>query len=143
VPIWIVGSAAAAGAGAGVGLSDTQAELFLISKLLVVVLKIIKPVAGLAMASRCAVVIRGGKKPLVVLFRSNTADPAGVVVPIPTFWAILVIVMAKQNKIANSFFMTVCLFFKKNEILFFIWKILFPMDANVRRLAKFAGPLKL
>jgi hypothetical protein len=38
------------------------------------------------MASRCASVIRGGKKPLVVLVTSNAAEATGVVVPMPT-WA--------------------------------------------------------
>jgi hypothetical protein len=42
-----------------------------------------KPVSGLAMAERCASVIRGGNKPLVVLETSNAAEAAGVVVPIP------------------------------------------------------------
>jgi hypothetical protein len=119
-----VGSASAAGAA---GLSETQAELSLISKLLVVVLKIIKPVAGLAMAFLSVVVIRGGNKPFEVLFRSNTADAAGVAVPIPTVWAILVIVMAKKAKIVSTFFMIVCIFFIKivhifyNEKFFYHW----------------------
>ena len=38
------------------------------------------------MALRCASVIRGGKKPLVVELTSNCADAFGVVVPIPV-WA--------------------------------------------------------
>jgi hypothetical protein len=110
VPIWIVGSASAHGIA---GLSETQAELFLISKLLVVVLKIIRPATGLAMAFLSLVVILGGKKPLVVLLTSNCADAAGVVVPIPTFWAILVIVMTKQNKIVNTLFMMYRLWYLK------------------------------
>jgi hypothetical protein len=76
---------------AGIGTKEeereTHPELFLVSRLFVEVLNITKPVAGVTIKLRSAVVIRGGKKPLVVLFRSNTADAAGVVVPMPTFWA--------------------------------------------------------
>ena len=36
-------------------------------------------------------VIRGGKKPLVVLVTSNSAELAGVVVPIPTWEKILLL----------------------------------------------------
>jgi hypothetical protein len=43
----------------------------------VVVLKIVKPLAGDAMASRSAVVILGGKKPFVVLDTSNIAEGCG------------------------------------------------------------------
>jgi hypothetical protein len=100
----MVGSASAA------GLSETQAALFRISKLLVVVLKMTKPVAGVVMAFLSVVVILGGNNPFEVLLKSNRADAAGEVVPIPTFCAILVIVMAKKTKIANAFFMIVCLF---------------------------------
>jgi hypothetical protein len=42
----------------------------------------------------------------------------GVVVPIPTFCAILVIVMAKKPKIANAFFMIDSLFIYKKNIHF-------------------------
>ena len=63
---------------------ETQAELFLISKLLVVVLKIIKPVAGLAMASLCSKVILGGSNPCVVDVTSSTAEGLGASTPIPT-----------------------------------------------------------
>ena len=45
----------------------------------------VNPVAGLEIASLCVVVIRGGKKPFVVLLISNAADATGVVVPMPTF----------------------------------------------------------
>ena len=44
----------------------------------------VSPVAGETIASRCAVVIRGGKKPLVIELASNTAEASGVAVPIPT-----------------------------------------------------------
>jgi hypothetical protein len=107
-----------------------QAELFLTSKLLVVVLKIIKPAAGLTMASRCVVVIRGGNSPFVVLLTSNCADAAGVVVPIPTFWAILVIVKNNKTEIDNTLYMIVCLFVYKKKVFFFLTEISFPMDAN-------------
>jgi hypothetical protein len=43
----------------------------------VVVLKIISDSAGLVIASRWAVVIRGIKTPLLVLFTSNIADESG------------------------------------------------------------------
>ena len=48
------------------------------------VLYINSPKSGDAMASLCAVVILGGRNPLVVEFTSNTAVVAGVLVPIPT-----------------------------------------------------------
>jgi hypothetical protein len=41
------------------------------------------PVAGDAMALRCASVIRGISKPLFDPFTSSNADASGVVVPIP------------------------------------------------------------
>ena len=64
--------------------TGARVEPLLISNLLVVRLKTTNPVAGNTIASRCAVVKRGGKKPLVVLFTSNLADASGfVVVPIP------------------------------------------------------------
>jgi hypothetical protein len=47
----------------------------------------VSPVAGLLMALRCVVVKRGGRKPLVVLVTSNSAEALGLVVPIPT-WAL-------------------------------------------------------
>jgi hypothetical protein len=49
-----------------------------------VVLKIIKPATGEAMALRSAVVILGGKNPCVVDRTSSFADASGVPVPIPT-----------------------------------------------------------
>jgi hypothetical protein len=78
-------------------LNEAQAELFLISKLLVVVLKMIRPVAGLAMASRSAVVIRGGNKPLVVLLMSSCAEATGLFVPIPTCACISKVVSKKRQ----------------------------------------------
>jgi hypothetical protein len=41
------------------------------------------PVAGDAMRSRCALVMRGVSIPFVVLFTSSNADALGVVVPAP------------------------------------------------------------
>jgi hypothetical protein len=48
------------------------------------VLKMVNPDAGLAIASRCAVVIRGKNTPWLVLTKSSAALALGVVVPIPT-----------------------------------------------------------
>jgi hypothetical protein len=50
---------------------------------------IIKPVAGLAMVSRCNWVMRGGKNPLEVELTSSMALPFGAspVAFIPTLWA--------------------------------------------------------
>jgi hypothetical protein len=62
----------------------THTELFLISRLLVVVLKIIKPAAGFAMASLCTNVILGGRNPCVVDDTSSTAEVLGESTPIPT-----------------------------------------------------------
>ena len=52
----------------------------------------IKPVAGLAIALRCAVVIRGISKPREVEYNSSKDELSGLVVPIPTLsdWAITV-----------------------------------------------------
>ena len=44
----------------------------------------VRPVAGVVIASRCVVVMRGGRKPLVVDETSSSAVAAGVVVPMPT-----------------------------------------------------------
>lgn len=57
-----------------------------ISIQLSVVLNTNKPVAGLAMAARCAVVIRGGNSPRVVLCTSSSAEGSGVIPP-TTIWA--------------------------------------------------------
>ena len=53
-------------------------------KQLVAVLKITKPIAGDVIASRCMVVIRGGKNPCVELEISSFAEAFGLVVPMPT-----------------------------------------------------------
>ena len=50
------------------------------------------------MAARCAAVILGSNKPLVVLVKSNCAEAAGVVVPIPTFWPLPVIIKEINDK---------------------------------------------
>jgi hypothetical protein len=91
VPIWIVGNASAA------VLNEAQAALFLISKLLVVILKMIKPVAGEDIASRWTVVILGGNNPLVVLLISSCAEAAGLFVPIPTCACISKVVSKKRQ----------------------------------------------
>jgi hypothetical protein len=49
-----------------------------------VVLKMVKPLAGLTIALRCAVVIRGKSMPWLVLTTSSAALALGVVVPMPT-----------------------------------------------------------
>jgi hypothetical protein len=108
VPITIVGKAT------NDEERETHPELFLVSRLFVVVLNITKPVAGVTIKLRSAVVILGGKKPLVVLLTSSCADAAGVVVPIPTLCAMLAIVMAKKTNMANALFMIVCLLVYKN-----------------------------
>jgi hypothetical protein len=57
------------------------------------VLKIVNPFAGLVIASRCTVVIRGKNIPWVVLAISKAALALGVVVPIP----ICAILASEQN----------------------------------------------
>ena len=57
-----------------------------ISIQLSVVLNTNKPVAGLAIAARCAVVIRGGNSPRVVLCTSSSAEGSGVIPP-TMIWA--------------------------------------------------------
>lgn len=75
-----------------------------------------KPVAGVAIASRCALVIRGANKPCEVLLISNAAEATGVSVPIPALpvpgkvlvWALSDNVSALQaNKRRNCFFITI------------------------------------
>jgi hypothetical protein len=67
-------------------VSITQPVLDLYSKLFVVILNITNPEAGLLIASRSVVVIRGGKKPFVVEVTSNCAEGAilAVATPMPT-----------------------------------------------------------
>jgi hypothetical protein len=55
-----------------------------ISMQLSVVLNTSKPVAGLAMALRCAVLRRGGSSPPVVLCTSSSAEGVGVIPPMTT-----------------------------------------------------------
>ena len=45
----------------------------------------ISPVAGVAMAVRCAAVMRGGRNPLSVADNSRAAEALGLEVPIPTW----------------------------------------------------------
>ena len=56
----------------------------LVCKQFSVVLKMIKPLAGLLIASRCAVVMRGNSIPWVVLTTSKAALALGLLVPMPT-----------------------------------------------------------
>jgi hypothetical protein len=49
-----------------------------------VVLKMVRPFAGLTIASRCAVVMRGKSIPWLVLTTSKAALALGLLVPIPT-----------------------------------------------------------
>ena len=58
---------------------------------LVVALYMVKPIEGCCMAFLCIVVSLGGKKPCVVLDISNKADGAGVLVPIPTACAHIIL----------------------------------------------------
>jgi hypothetical protein len=83
--------------------------LDLISKPLVVVLKITKPVAADAMASLCVVVILGGKNPLVVELTSSIAEALAVLPSalIRTDCAVAATVVKIVSKI-NSFFIMVC-----------------------------------
>jgi hypothetical protein len=57
-----------------------------------------KPSAGAAIALRCAVVRRGGKKPLLLAFNSKIELMCGVEVPIPTFCASI----EEKQSIANK-----------------------------------------
>jgi hypothetical protein len=56
----------------------------LVCKQFRVVLKMLKPLAGLAIASRSAVVIRGNNIPWLLLTASRAALALGLLVPIPT-----------------------------------------------------------
>jgi hypothetical protein len=78
--------------------------LDLYSKLFVVVLNITRPAAGLLIASRSVVVIRGGKNPLVVEVTSNCDDGFMLAVdtPIPT-WAEEFIAMRIVTRYNNFF----------------------------------------
>jgi hypothetical protein len=66
---------------------------------------IINPGTGFEMAMRCAAVIRGSKKPLVVLLKSNSADAFGVGVPMPTFCVCADNVKKQIMHRKNKFFM--------------------------------------
>jgi hypothetical protein len=76
------------------------------SKQLMVVLYIVRPSAGLL--GRFAFAILGGKKPLVVLLNSNSAEAWGVLVPMPT-WAYVLLAPNKASvkKLKIVVFMTV------------------------------------
>ena len=66
-----------------------------------VVLKMLKPFAGLLIASRCAVVMRGNNIPWLLLTTSRDALALGLLVPIPTC-ALLVIVVSRKAKIIRN-----------------------------------------
>jgi hypothetical protein len=68
-----------------------------------VVLKIVNPVAGEAIAFLSAVVIRGGKKPFVVDSICKAEDASGLVVPIPT-WAVSVKLAIIHTILTINFF---------------------------------------
>jgi hypothetical protein len=62
----------------------------------------VNPTAGLVMALRAVVVIRGGKKPFSLLFTSKMAEALGVEVPILT--CAKENILDKRTIIANFFF---------------------------------------
>ncbi len=72
----------------------------LISRHLFVVLNIISPVAGEAIALRSVVVRRGNSTPLEVLYTSSMADPSGVFPPMAVWaWAgITAAIIIKSSK---------------------------------------------
>jgi hypothetical protein len=57
-----------------------------------------RPLRGLVIFVRCVLVRRGGRKPLVVLDTWSAALECGVVVPMPTFWAWMVVVASKHRQ---------------------------------------------
>ncbi len=82
------------------------------------VLRINKPSAGAVMAFRCTVLSLGIRKPLSPEKTSNTADGSGVVVLIPTLWAIIDVqgivavrtatLMANKNFFIDNWLEAVC-----------------------------------
>ena len=64
--------------------------------------------AGAVIAVRCVVVIRGTRMPLSVAVMSKAADASGLVVLIPTFWA--VIDRAKNVVTTRHRSLLICLF---------------------------------
>ena len=82
------------------------------------VLKMVRPVEGLAIASRCAVVIRGNSIPWLVLTISKAELALGVDVPIPT----CAIVASEQDTISMSV-----------VILFFIVIVFLSIDSTFQR----------
>jgi hypothetical protein len=87
--------------------SETHDEPVKYWRPFVLVLNITKPAAGVGIRSLCALVIRGGKSPLVVLLTSNCAEATGVEVPIPTFCDLAILRQNKNEKIIIPFFIIV------------------------------------
>jgi hypothetical protein len=69
-----------------------------------VVLKIVKPLAGLAITSRSVVVIRGKSIPWLLLTTSNAALALGLLVPIPICALLETVVSRKAKIISNGYF---------------------------------------
>ena len=57
------------------------------------------PSAGVAIKFICDAVIRGGRKPLVVVLKSNCALAFGVIVPIPTLPSALMTILSDAAKL--------------------------------------------
>src|ERR1043166_3078927 len=96
-----------------------------------------KPVAGEAMALRCACVMRGMRIPLLVLFTSSSDEPFGVVVPIPAapvegkiFCDCSCLLINKQTIIIKIYLSVLNFVFIKNRIfgLIFFEQKLFYQD---------------
>jgi hypothetical protein len=66
-----------------------------------------RPAAGFAIALRCTMVIRGGKKPLVVDVTSNLAEESGIVVPMPTFCADPINEKLKTKRLSINLYMLI------------------------------------
>jgi hypothetical protein len=105
VPITIEGIYKAEVDGVAV-VRDIQSVLDLYSKLFVVVLKIINPVAGLFTESLWVIVNLGGKKPFVVELTSNCAEGFTLAVdtPIPTWAFILALAKTINNNVVKICF---------------------------------------
>jgi hypothetical protein len=65
-----------------------------------------RPIAGVAMAKRSVVVIRGAKKPLFVVVKSKMAETSGVFVPMPTLFCAANCVATNRKKHTYIFFIT-------------------------------------
>jgi len=88
-----------------------------ISRLPVLVLKIINPAAGFTIAFLCAVVILGGNNPFVVDCTSSRAEASGLLVPIPTFWENEIpVLLIRKHIISTVFFILPCFSFLINPV---------------------------